>query len=164
MISLTGLDSLKTKHKAVITRKDSSVIKGYLCSDEPCTLAAFSNGNPLNLHEHLHLKFQTHEGVPVDLPWNDIKAVFFVLDFQGSAEREPVLFYTRGPEVGDIWVEVTFHDGEVVEGYVSNSLNHLTSDGFFLRPTDPGGNNLLVYVNKASLKGFRVLGVLTTEG
>jgi hypothetical protein len=97
------------------------------------------------------------------LEWSDVKAVFFVSDFQGSPERHPVLFYSRGPEVGDIWAEVTFHDGEVIEGYVSNDLHHLNANGFFLRPTDPGGNNLLIYVNKSSLKGYRVLGVLTTE-
>jgi hypothetical protein len=163
MVSTGGLELVTTKHKAVITRRDSSVIKGYLCNDEPCRLAELVNGTPLDLHEHLHLKFQTQDGTPLDLPWSDVKAVFFVADFQGNPERDPVLFYTRGPEVGDIWAEVMFHDGEVMEGYVGNDLHHLTANGFFLRPTDPGGNNLLVYVNKSSLKGYRVLGVLTTE-
>ena len=160
---MSRLDVVTTRHKVVITRRNSSVLKGYLCSDEPCALAQLGDGTPLNLHEHLHVRFQSESGTSLDLSWSDIKAVFFVSDFQGSAERHPILFYTRGPEVGDIWAEVTFHDGEVVEGYVSNSLTHLTSDGFFLRPTDPGGNNLLVYVNKASLKNYRVLGVLTRE-
>jgi len=163
MVPSAELQLVTTKHKAVITRRDSSVIKGYLCSDEPCRLAELANGSTIDLHEQLHLKFETQNGTPVDLPWTEIKAVFFVSDFIGSSERDPVLFYTRGPEVGDVWVEVTFHDGEVVEGYVSNGLHHLIANGFFLRPTDPGGNNLLVYVNKSSLKGYRVLGVLTTE-
>lgn len=163
MVGSGGLELVTAKHKAVITRKDSSVIKGYLCSDEPCRLAEFATGTPLDLHEHLHLKFEKHDGTPLDLKWGDVKAIFFVSDFQGSSQRDPVLFYSRGPEVGDIWVEVTFHDGEIVEGYVDNSLNHLTAEGFFLRPTDPGGNNLLVYVNKDSLKSYRVLGVLTRE-
>jgi hypothetical protein len=158
------LELLTARHKAVITRRDSSVIKGYLCSDEPCRLGELANGTPLNLHEHLHVKFQSEDGSPLDLQWSDVKAVFFVSDFAGSSEREPVLFYSRGPEVGDIWTELTFHDGEVIEGYVSNSLHHVIADGFFLRPTDPGGNNLLIYVNKDSLKNYRVLGVLTPEG
>ena len=163
MIATAGLELVTIKHKAVITRKDSSVIKGYLCSDAPCRLVELADVNPLDLHEHLHLKFQSLDGTSLDLQWTDVKAVFFVTDFQGNPEREPVLFYSRGPEVGDIWAEVTFQDGEIMEGYVSNSLHHLTANGFFLRPTDPGGNNLLVYVNKSSLKEYRVLGVLTTE-
>jgi hypothetical protein len=159
----TGAQLVTSKHRAVITRKDSSVIKGYLCSDEPCRLAEFAEGTPLDLHQHLHLKFETEDGTPLTPNWEEVKAVFFVADFEGSSEREPVLFYSRGPEVGDVWVEVSFHDGEIVEGYVSNSLLHLAADGFFLRPTDPGGNNLLVYVNKSSLVSYRVLGVLTKE-
>jgi hypothetical protein len=33
-------------------------------------------------------------------------------------------------------VEITFKDNEILEGVIENSISHLTSEGFLLRPTD----------------------------
>jgi hypothetical protein len=95
--------------------------------------------------------------------WSQIKAVFFVSSLKGDSEQETVRFYTSGPEVQSIWVEIVFSDGEVIEGCIRNSLHHLKDDGFFLRPSTPGGNNLLIYVNKSAIVSFRVLDVRTME-
>jgi hypothetical protein len=46
-----------------------------------------------------------------------------------------------------------------MEGIVHNSIRYLIDPGFFLRPTDPGSNNKLVYVMKTWLKDHRVLGM-----
>jgi len=55
-------------------------------------------------------------------------------------------------------MRVQFLDGEVMEGIVHNSLRYLVDPGFFLLPTDPFGNNKLVYVMKNQLADHRVLG------
>ena len=47
----------------------------------------------------------------------------------------------------------------VVEGLVENSLQHLMGSGFLLRPSDPGSNNIYIYVNKLAIANYRVLGV-----
>ena len=92
-----------------------------------------------------------------------IKAIFFVSSFEGDRDHEPVRFYHSGPSPKLIWAEVAFHDGEIVEGFVQNSLHHLLGDGFFLTPSSPGGNNRLIYVNKAAIASYRVLGVHMEE-
>ncbi len=56
-------------------------------------------------------------------------------------------------------MRVYFHDNEMIEGIVSNTCDYVLQDGFFLMPTDPNGNNKLVYVLKGGLKDFHVLGL-----
>ena len=58
-----------------------------------------------------------------------------------------------------LWVRVYFYDGEMIEGIISNTQDFVLETGFFLRPTDPNGNNRLAYVLKAGLKDFHVLGM-----
>lgn len=95
----------------------------------------------------------------LDIPMRNIKSVFFVKSFRGDPGRKDVRFYSNGPEVGKLWVEITLKDSEVIEGLIENSVLHLLGDGLVVKPTDMGSNNLLVYVNKAAIDSFRVLGV-----
>lgn len=98
---------------------------------------------------------------PVEVALNDVKAIFFVKSFDGDKTRKDLHFYANGPEVGDIWVEIHFKDHEIMEGTIHNSIHHLVEPGFFLNPSDRGGNNLLIYVNKDAILNYRVLGVRT---
>ncbi len=92
---------------------------------------------------------------------NDAKALFFVSSLTGNKRQQPVLFHRNTAVTSGIWVRLEFEDGEVIEGLIHNSAAHLVQKGFFLLPTDPEGNNELVYVFKAALKDFRVLGMRT---
>jgi len=47
----------------------------------------------------------------------------------------------------------------MIEGIIGNTKDFVLESGFFLRPTDPNGNNRLVYVLKGGLKDFHVLGM-----
>jgi hypothetical protein len=58
-----------------------------------------------------------------------------------------------------LWVRVHFHDNEMIEGIISNSRDFVLENGFFLMPTDPNGNNKLVYVLKSGLQDFHILGI-----
>lgn len=100
-------------------------------------------------------------GVVEEIPAAEAKAVFFVKSFEGNHRHNELKFYTRAAIVYGIWIRIEFKDGEVMEGIVHNSIHYLIDSGFFLLPTDPGGNNKLVYVVKKSLKDCRVLGVRT---
>ena len=46
-----------------------------------------------------------------------------------------------------------------MEGVMENQLDLLQADGFFFWPADPAANNSLIFVVKAALLGFWVLGV-----
>ncbi|MDR3763342.1 MAG: hypothetical protein P4M01_04530 [Acidobacteriota bacterium] len=150
-------------HKVVVRMQDGAVIKGHYADAESIRSLAAVDG-------FLHRFLQGDRGFvakeqpnPCELKWPEIKAVFFVSSFEGDRDLEKVHFYGQGPEIRTIWVEVTFHDGEVLEGYMKNALPRLNEGGFFLRPSSPESNNLLVFVNLDAVTQFRVLGVSTTD-
>jgi hypothetical protein len=153
-------DESVKKYKIVIKRRDGIVIKGYFCSDAPSDFNLMTGNLESTFHELLS-KCISESGAPLDVDWPQLKAVFFVSSFAGDREQQNVRFYTNGPEVNSIWAEIVFSDGEVIEGCIQNSLDHLENDGFFLRPSTPRSNNLLIYVNKAAIVSYRVLGVRT---
>ncbi len=151
-------EEAEKKHKVVISRQDGTVIKGYVYSEVPVDL----NSLPGNLQFHFHEMLETcvsEDGTQLDVNWSQVKAFFFVSSFEGDRDYKSVRFSSSGPEIKIIWVEIVFQDGEVVEGYMSNSLHHLKDDGFFLCPSTPGSNNLLIYVNKSAIVSYRVLGL-----
>jgi hypothetical protein len=94
-----------------------------------------------------------------DIHLGEAKGVFFVESFDGAPERHPLNFHSRAPVNHWVWMRFHFRDGEVIEGLVPNSFAHLGQAGFFVVPTDPLGNNKLVYVNKSWLTDAHVLGV-----
>jgi hypothetical protein len=143
------------KHKVVITMQDGILAKGYYCAGTPVDLNSLAG----NSEAHLRERYTSENGTQLEIDWSQVKAVFFVSSFEGDRKYEPLRFYVNGPAIKSIWVEIVFRDGEVIEGCVQNSLDHLRNDGFFLLPSTPGGNNLLIYVNKAAIADYRVLGV-----
>jgi len=156
-------DEVGIKHKVVITQQDGTVSKGYFCAESDSDLSTFVR----NLHscfpEALTRCYISENETQLEIDWSQVKAVFFVSSFQGDSERDSVRFYTSGPEIQSIWVEIGFCDGEVIEGCVRNSLELLKDDGFFLSPSSPDSNNLLMYVNKSAIVSYRVLGFRMLE-
>lgn len=148
-----------TQHKVVVRRQDGSIVKGYFCAQDSIhALATSEEFLPRFLCEASG--FRTTDGSALaDLNWSEVKGIFFVSSFEGDREQQPVQFYSQGPEIKSIWVEVTFQDGEVMEGYAKNALPVFKDAGFFLRPTSPGDNNQLIYVNRDAIAKLRVLGV-----
>ena len=87
------------------------------------------------------------------------KAVFFVRTFDGDTSHRALHFHEHAPIIPGLWVRITFHDGEVIEGIINNAGDHVLDRGFFMKPTDPNGNNQLIYVLKDRLQDFHVLGM-----
>jgi hypothetical protein len=94
------------------------------------------------------------------VPYADIKAVCFVRDFD-SAEpaSERKVFNTR-PKTDGLWVRMQLRDGEVMDGILSNNLLQLSPEGFTLTPPDAYANNQKLFVPRAALTHFNVLGVV----
>jgi hypothetical protein len=76
----------------------------------------------------------------------DLKAVFFVRDFEGDKAYNEAKAFEKRP-AGRI-VEVTFLDGERLVG-TSLTLDS-SRPGFFLFPADPHSNNERIWVVRAS--------------
>lgn len=84
---------------------------------------------------------------PVPVRLHDLKAVFFVREFDGNPQYTEAQDFVR-PQSGRK-LKVQFADGEAVVG-VSLTYDD-TRDGFFLFPADPGSNNERIYVVRKSV-------------
>jgi hypothetical protein len=87
------------------------------------------------------------------VPASQLKAVFFVRDFEGNADYVEQRTFDGGSEGRRI--EVTFGDDEVLLG---STLNYRTDGlGFFLTPADSRGNNVRVFVVSSAIRHVRFL-------
>jgi len=92
------------------------------------------------------------------IPLEGVKAIFFVKSFEGKW-HDDLRFHDHLPPPECLWVRATFHDGEIIEGLISNNCNHVVHAGFYMFPIDPEGNNWLMYILKNKLKDFQILGL-----
>ncbi len=131
--------------KVVLKTKKNEVFKGTTNDFSP-TKACF----------HLIPLGQEECRSCAEIVINDLKAVFFVKDFDGTAYRENYQADLVRPKVGEKLVKVKFHDGEEVNG-IAQSF-HLDRPGFFIIPSDPASNNERIYVVLSGLQSLNVDG------
>ena len=146
-----------TKSEKVVIQFGARTVKGHLESPAWNTIEELLSGAPLSTPETLHVRLFDSNTV-VEISIKDVKAIFYVHNFEGDANHKEMSFYGKSPIVHGIWMRVQFLDGEVIEGIVHNSIRYLVDPGFFLVPTHPGSNNKLIYVSKSQLADHRVLG------
>jgi hypothetical protein len=84
-----------------------------------------------------------------------LKAVFFVKSFTPNPEYHERKAFREGDKHSGRKVEVTFADGDVMQGSVLAYNSQQV--GFFLFPVDPLCNNLRVFVINAAVKSFRYI-------
>jgi hypothetical protein len=88
----------------------------------------------------------------VEVPFRDLKAVFFVKTLKGDRNyREQKLQIPSGKPGTRLLI--TFEDGEVLRG-TTLGVN-LTSRGFLLFPADSGSNNKRIFVLRSAIKEMR---------
>lgn len=114
--------------------------------------------NPLSYLQPHNLELLTPEGSLALLPYEDVKSVCFVKDFEAEAESRRV-FLTR-PKLEGLWVRMLFRDGEVLDGILPNNLLAWEIAGFTVTPPEPDANNQRVFVPRSALKSIQVLGVV----
>ena len=146
-----------TKSEKVVIQFGARTVKGHLESPAWNTIEELLSGAPLSTPETLHVRLFESNTVE-EISIKDVKAIFYVHNFDGDANHKEMSFYGKSPIVHGIWMRVQFLDGEVIEGIVHNSIRYLVDPGFFLVPTHPGSNNKLIYVSKSQLAEHRVLG------
>ena len=136
--------------KVVAHFKDGTIVKGHT-----------KDFNPAKADFTIHPYDERGEAFSVSL--ESLKAVFHVRTFEGDPDHGPA------PEaVADIseprFIEVMkrgkkalleFADGERMWGFAEGFEG--SQGGFFFFPTDPGTNNLRVYVVRSALKNAVLL-------
>jgi hypothetical protein len=85
---------------------------------------------------------------PVEIQTRDLKAVFFVKDFEGDPDHVDRLTFDRPPMGRKI--KVVFRDGEILVGTTQGYQPG--RPGFFVEPADSGANAERCYVVSAATK------------
>jgi len=142
----------------VVVRYEDRAVRGFADADELGSIDQLLRNDSQYPLDSIRLRQVGSETVE-EFPTKDAKAVFFVKTFDGDLRHRALHFHEHAPIVPGLWVRVYFYDNEMIEGIISNTRDFVLEDGFFLRPTDPNGNNKLVYVLKGGLKDFHVLGM-----
>jgi hypothetical protein len=135
----------------VIIHLSDRVIKGYIDRGSWPAKDGETTGKRM-------LRIRTLDGSSQLVSIEETRAVFFVRSFHATAQ-EPLRFHDNAPPPDCLWVRLTFPDGEVIEGMVQNGRRFLLDPGFLLTPTDPTGNNWLIYVLKSNVLNFQILGL-----
>ena len=133
-------------NKIVVHDKSGNVLKG--------TTADFLPKRPM-----FHLSIGGMHGEEMkEIVINDLKAVFFVKDFEGDKDHQEAKGLDTLPAGKKI--RAHFKDGEIVAGY-THVLN-MEQPGFFLIPADPKSNNERIFVVFSSLSQLEVDGSAVT--
>lgn len=146
-------------HTVVVHLKDSSVLRGYYRTPESTISPSAVPGDlPISMTIE-----PEDGGTAVALNLADAKAVFFVHTFAGSPAQRDVRFFDSLSIHPYLWVRMTFNDGEIMEGRVSNSMDLLMENAFRLFPVDELTNNRCLFVPKGSLTNFQIIGLLEEQ-
>ena len=136
--------------KVVAHYKNGRVVKGHARDFDP-------GGESFLLQPY------AAEQQPVNVSFEDLKAVFHVKTFEGNPDHAP-----SSEDVGEV-VEprfravmskaqkalLEFSDGERMWGFAQGVEGG--NPGFFFFPTDSGSNNLRIYVVRSALKDLVLL-------
>ena len=151
-------DAESSNSYRVVVRYEDRAVRGFADMSELGSIDQLLRNDSQYPLDSIRLRLLDSESVE-EVPTKDAKAVFFVKTFDGDLRHRALHFHEHAPIVPGLWVRVYFYDNEMIEGIISNTRDFVLEDGFFLRPTDPNGNNKLVYVLKGGLKDFHVLGM-----
>lgn len=120
-------------NRVVVKFKDEKMLKGK-------TSDFFPNKS------QFHLELIT--GELLDVHVEELKAIFFVKDYDGNKERKKE--YKDDITGTGRKMEVNFSDGESIIGF---TLGYSPDrQGFYLTPADLDGNNIRIFVVKSATK------------
>jgi hypothetical protein len=104
--------------------------------------------------------FLIESGVEMILPYEQVKSVHFVRDFDEKNDQQERKVFNSRPKLEGLWLRLRFKDNEVIEGILPNNLLLLESRGFTITPPDPFANSQKIFVPKEALTDLTVLGVI----
>lgn len=127
-------------------RFDRDTLNGYV------NLASWLQGRGVEL--------LSQEGNLLTAPYEDVKVVCFVKDWDEDDPSAQRKLFTYRPKSAGLWVRFRFRDGDVMDGLLANDLLQLDPYGYSVVPPDPAGNRQRLYVPRAALLNIQVVAVV----
>jgi len=135
-----------TNKKVLVSRFDRESLSGFV--------------NPQTYLMPDGLELLTQTGSIQTVPYDEVKLVCFVRDFQEGEPQKELRMFTTRPKMEGLWIRMHFRDADIMDGLLSNNLLQLEPYGFSVIPPDPRFQNQRVFVPKAALSSIQVLGVV----
>ena len=141
--------STSTTKKAVLYRFDREPLRGFV---DPQSFQTATGIELLSQHGSVSL-----------IPYQEVKLVCFVKDFDGSPVQQEKRLFSSRPKALGLWVRAQFRDNDFQEGVLPADLLHLDEHGFMVVPPDPASNNQRMFLPRLALKELRVIGVIGVQ-
>jgi len=135
-----------TSKKVVVHRFDRQPLAGYV--------------NPASYLLDGGIELLSQEGTLLQAPYEEVKVVCFVRDFEGPGPSAEKRLFTSRPKTEGLWVRLRFRDGEFLDGLLANNLLQVEARGFTLIPPDPSSNNPRLFIPRTALTDLRVISVV----
>ena len=134
-----------TTKKVLIRRFQRESLAGYV--------------NPISFQQPAGIELLSVDGNASTVPYEEIRYIAFVRDFDSSDGPERQTFNTR-PKMEGLWVRLRFRDASMMEGVMPNNLLQIEQYGFSLIPPDPYSNQQRIFVPRMAVETVEVLGVV----
>ena len=138
----TSVNSTSSASKVVIACLDGQRLKGFVF-----------NFSPLRDSFRLFPEPNARQDSGKDVQLRNLKAIFFVKDFGGNAERKDSHQLKDGAHGRKL--EITFADGEMICG--TTEAYNPKKTGFFMFPADPESNNSRIFIVNAGVRQVKAL-------
>jgi hypothetical protein len=135
-----------TSKKAVVYRFEREPVTGFV--------------NPQTYRGLAGVEVLTLSGSVSILPYEQIRMVCFVRDFEGTAPESERRLFANRPKTEGLWVRMRFRDGAEMDGLLPNNLLGIEPFGFTILPPDPASNSQRMFVPRAALAEIKVAGVV----
>lgn len=138
-----------THKKVLVECEGGNTVRGYV--------------NPRQFEQEDGMELLDDQGQVRRLPWREVRAVWFVRNWDQPLPPSPRVF-ARRPRLEGLWVRLHFRDDTTLEGVLVNDLLHLSPYGYLLTPPQFMADHQKVFVPKTALAELRVLGVIPPTG
>lgn len=133
-----------TNKKVVLHRFDRAILTGFV--------------NPRSYLQAEGVELLSSEGVLATIPYEEIKTVRFVRDFDDDPEPQRRTFTSR-PKRSGLWTRFKFRDGELLDSILPNNLVDFHAHGFQIYPPDSSAAQRW-FIPKEALREVNVLAVI----
>lgn len=135
-----------TSKKVIVYRYEREPVSGYV--------------RPQSYAGPAGIEIVTPSGAAITFPFEQVKMVCFVRDFEGGSPEAERHFFANRPKTEGLWVRMRFREGEEMDALLANNLLQLEPYGFTVSPPDPASNSQRIFIPRASLTEIKVAGVV----